>query len=99
MAVQAFPVVIRFIETNGVMGLAEILNVDVVQPIQLSPESTEHRIVGVTGVAGLVGRDAMVLKMRGGEVGRVIHKKAATVRLHDVAGETERGALGSFEFR
>jgi hypothetical protein len=55
-------------ETNGVVGLPEVLDVDVVQPIQLGAESAKHRIVSVTGIAGLVGRDAMVLKVRGGEV-------------------------------
>jgi len=99
VTMQTFPVVVRFIKANGVMGFAEILDVDVVQPIQLGAESAKHRIVSVAGVTGLVGRDAMVLKVRGGEVSGVIQIQAATVRLHDVAGEAERGVLGSFEFR
>jgi len=72
MAVQAFPVVIRFIETNGVVGLAEILHIDVVQPIQLGAEPAKHRIVRVAGVASLIGRYAVILKVRGGEVSGVI---------------------------
>ena len=86
-------------EKLWIVGFAEILHVDVVQPVQFGPEPAKHRIVCVAGVAGLVGWDAVILKVRGGKVNRVIHIKAATVRLHDVAGEAERRALGSFEFR
>ncbi len=99
MAVQAFPVVIRFIETNGVVGLAEILHIDVVQPIQFGAEPAKHRIVRVAGVASLIGRYAVILKVRGGEVIGVIDEQAATVGRHCVTGKAELGAGGPLKLR
>ena len=55
MAVQAFPVVVGLVETNRVVGCAEILHVDMMQSVQFRSEAAEHRIVGVTGIASLGG--------------------------------------------
>jgi hypothetical protein len=61
---EAFPVVVGLVKKNRVVGLGEILNVDAVQTVQLGTDAAEHRIVSVTGVAGFVCRDAMVLRVR-----------------------------------
>jgi hypothetical protein len=59
-------------------------------------ERSEHCVVGVTRVAGVVGRDAMVLKMRGSKIRGVVHTKALAIRLHDVTRQTKSRALGPF---
>jgi hypothetical protein len=66
VAVQTLAIVIGFVETNGIVGLTEILHVNVVQPVEFGPESPEHRVIGVTRIAGLIGRDAVILKVGGG---------------------------------
>ena len=52
-------------------------------------EVAEHRVMRVTGEAGLVFRNAIVLEMRGGNIGGIISIKAFAVGLHDVARQAE----------
>src|SRR6476661_2811757 len=68
VTVQTFAVVIGLVEPNRTVRLAEILHVNVVQTVKFCPESSEHRIVGVTGIAGMVRRDPVILKVRGSQI-------------------------------
>jgi hypothetical protein len=34
--------------------------------VHFGSESSEHRVIGVTGVAGLIGWNPVILKVRGG---------------------------------
>ena len=96
MTVQAFAIVVRFVKLDFVWSWwrAEIIDVNVPQSVQLRFKGAEHRIVGVTGVAGFLRRDAMVLKVSGSQIRGIIHMQALSVRLHDVARQTELSALG-----
>ena len=86
VAVQAFAVVVRFVEANGIMRLAKILHVNVVQPVKFGPGASKHRIVCVTGIAGLIGGDAVILKVRRSQVSGIIYVQALAVSLHGVTG-------------
>ncbi len=99
MTVQAFAIVVGLIELDifRPRRRTKILVVDVPQASELGANSSIKAIVSVTGVAGFIGWDAMVLKMGGRDVGRVVHVQAFAVRLHDVAGKTKFGLLGTFD--
>ncbi len=99
VTVQAFAIVVGLIELDVFWPRrrAEILDVNVAQTTELSANAAIEAIVSVTGVAGFIGWDAMVLKMGGRDVGRVVHVQAFAVRLHDVAGKAKFGLLGTFD--
>src|SRR5579862_8330254 len=97
VAMQAFAIVKRLVEMNGLHRLADVVYPDVVQSIELRGNRAVHRIVGVAGVTGLVGGHAMILKMRGGQVCGIVDVKATAPRLHNVAGKAETGLFGPLE--
>ena len=99
MAVQAFAIVVGLVELDifGPGGSAEILDVDVAQASELGANAAIKAIVGVTGVAGFLGWDAMILKMGSRNVGRVVHVQAFSVGLHDMAGKAKLRLLGAFD--
>src|ERR1700722_7870002 len=68
------------------------------QAAELGLESSEHCVVGVARIAGLVGRDAMILIVSRCQVTRVVYAKAFSVRFHDVTGQAESCALRPFHF-
>ena len=98
VAVQAFAIVVGLVELDifGPGGSAEILDVDVAQASELGAKSSIKAVIGVAGVAGFVGRDAMVLEMGGRNVGRIIHVEAFAVGFHDVAGKAKLRLFGTF---
>src|SRR5256885_979637 len=49
----------------------------------------------MAGVTGFLPRPAVVLVMRGGKPGGIVHVQAASVGSHYVTGETEAGPLGA----
>ena len=67
MTVKAFAIVVGLIELDvfGPRRRAEILDVNVT-PSELGAKAAVEAVVGVTGVAGVVRRNAMVLKMGAG---------------------------------
>jgi len=75
VAVQAFAIIVGLIELDifWARRRAEILNVNVAQASELGANAAIEAIVGVTGVAGFIGWDAMILKMGGRNVGGVVH--------------------------
>src|SRR5262245_1021845 len=95
VAVQAFPIVIWFIKLDvcRCRRLAVIVDVDMLQPAKLCLCTAEHGVVGVAGVTGLVRGYAMILEMCACQMPRIVNPKASPIRLHDVARETEFGAL------
>ena len=97
VAMQTFPIVIRMIEMNRIHRRAEILHVNVVQAVEFHAQAAVHRVIGVAGVAGFVGGDAVILKMRASDIVFVIHIQTLPPRGHDVAGQTETCLLGSLE--
>ena len=99
VAMQAFAIVVGLIELDVFRPWrrAEVLDVNVAQSSELGAKSAVEAVVGVTGVARFVGRNAMVLEMGGRNVGRIIHIEAFTVRLHDMAGKAEFRLLGTFD--
>ena len=75
VTVQAFAIVVGLIELDvfGPRRRAEILDVNMAQTSELGAKSAVQTVVGVTGVASFIGRNAMVLEMGGRDVGRVVH--------------------------
>jgi hypothetical protein len=96
VAVQALAIVERVVELDRVRDRADILHINVTQAAQLGPNAAVENVIGMAGVAGFIGRNAVVLKVGGGEIVRVVHKETLTIRFHDVAGETKCGRLGAF---
>ena len=97
VAVQTFPVVVWMIQMNRIHRRFEILHIDVVQAVQLYAKAAIHRVVGVTGVAGFVGGNAVILKMCAGNIILVVYIQTLAPRRHDVAGKTETGLLGALK--
>ncbi len=99
VTVQAFAIVVGLIELDVFRPRrgTEILDVDMPQASELGAKAAIKTIVGVTGVAGFIGRNTMVLKMSGRDVGRIVHVKAFPVGLHDVAGKAKFRLLGTFD--
>lgn len=75
VTVQAFAIVVGLIELDVFRPRrgTKILDVDVPQASELGANAAIEAVVSVTGVAGFIGWDAMVLKMSGRDVGRVVH--------------------------
>jgi len=75
VAMQTFAIVIGLVQLDFLWRRwrAEIVDVNVPQTVQLRLKGAEHRIVGVARVAGLLGRDAMVLKMCGSQTGGIVN--------------------------
>jgi hypothetical protein len=67
VTVKAFAIVVGLIELDvfGPRRRAEILDVNVTQASELGAKAAVEAVVGVTGVAGVVRRNAMDLKMGG----------------------------------
>jgi len=99
VAVQAFAIVVGLMELDifWARRRAEILNVNVAQASELGASAAIEAIVSVAGVASFVRGNAMVLKMGGRNVGRIVDVKAFTVGLHDVAGKAKLRLLGTFD--
>jgi len=56
---------------------------------QLGIDVTEHSVVGMTSEAGVILRDSIVLKMSGGNVGRIVDIQAPAMGFHDVARQAK----------
>ena len=85
VAVQAFPVVVRVVESNRMHGCPEPIDVDMVQAIQLGVNRPEHGVIGMAGVTGLVGGNTVILEMCGRNVGGIVHVQTPPIGFHDVA--------------
>lgn len=89
MAMQALAIVERLIQMDRIHWRCQVLDVNVPKSMQLNPDGAVHRVVRVAGVACLVGRNAMILKMGGRDMVHVVNVKASAVRLHDVTGKAK----------
>jgi len=98
MAVEALAIVEWLVQfyVFGTRFRSKIVNIEMMEAAELGFKRSEHRVVRVAGVTGLVRGDAMILKVGGGKIGRVVDVKALAVGFHDVAGETKGGALRTF---
>src|SRR5713226_4114227 len=98
MAVQALAIVVRLVEPDVFRRwrFSEVIHIDMSKPAKLGLDSAEHRIIRVARVAGFVRRDAMILKVRRGQVLRIVHAQALSIRLHDVARKARPRTLGIF---
>jgi hypothetical protein len=96
---QAFPVVVGIIEPNGFgrWRFPEIVHIDVLEAVHFGAKAAEHRVVGVAGIAGFVGGNAVVLKVSCGKVGGIIDQQAFAERLHFMTGETKLRSLGAID--
>src|SRR5579864_4310547 len=98
MTVQAFAVVIRAVELDGVFWFTEVLHPYVMQAPQLGFRKTGvQSVVGVAGVPGLIAGHAAVLVMSSRNVPGVVYHQALPVVAHDVTGEAERSLLGPLD--
>ena len=94
---QAFAIIEWLVQLDGIHSGPQILDIDVPEPVQLHPDRSVHRVVGMAGVARFVERDAMILKMRRRDMILVVDKKAPPIGFHDVARKTEIGLLRALE--
>src|SRR3984893_9282314 len=99
VAVQTLAIVERVVETDGLGSWrsAEIVHIHVLEAMHLGAKAAKHRVVGVAGVAGLVGGNAVVLKVGGSQVGGIVHQQALAVWFHLVTGETKLGPFGTID--
>ena len=86
MAVKAFTIVVRLIEGKLCRHRLEVINVEMPEPAELGLYAAKHRVIGVTGIAGFISRDAIILEMRGGNIGWIIDAQTFSVSLHRMAG-------------
>src|SRR5216684_601166 len=100
VAMEAFAIVIRLIELDVLGGrrCSKVIHVNMSQSAKLGLDSAEHGVIRVACVAGFVRTNAMVLKMCGGQMLRIVNAQALSVRLHDVARQAEFSALCVFQF-
>src|SRR6266702_2027933 len=93
VAVQALAVVVRLVELDVLRcwRSSKVIHVDM-------SESAKHGVIRVARVAGFVRRNAMILKMCGGEMLGVVHAQTLSVRFHDVARKTEFSTLCVLQF-
>src|SRR6266567_5707385 len=98
MAMQALPVVVWLTQLDifGSRFFSQVVHIEMAKSAKFCLERSKHSVVGVTCVAGLVLRDAMVLKVGGSKIRWIVHVKAFAIRFHDVARETKPRALGTF---
>ena len=89
MAVQTLPVIVWMIEFDGLLRLAYVLRINMVQPSQFGIKAAENRVIGMAGVTGFIARHASILEMRGRNIRRIVHIQAMPVRLHDVAAQAK----------
>jgi hypothetical protein len=99
VAMKALAIVVRRIELDRIRDRADVLDINVAQAAELGPHAAIENVIGMAGVAGFIGGNAVVLKVGGGDMVRVVHIKTLAVLFHDVAGETKRRCLGTFHVR
>src|SRR6185437_14151112 len=71
VTVQAGLVIEGLVEVDGFHGGAEVLHPDVMEPLELSLQGAELRVVGVAGVTGGIGGHEMVLEVDGGNIASI----------------------------
>src|SRR3954454_22721140 len=91
MTMEAFAIVIGIIKLDGLRCFSHILHVHMPQPAQLSQRRSVKYVICVTGVTGLIARNASVLKMRCGNIRGVVDPQAFSVWFHDVTRKAELG--------
>ena len=89
MTMQAFAIIERLIQVDRIHRGSQILDINVPKSMQLNSDGAVHRVVRVAGVARLVHRNAMILKMDRRDMVHVVNVKASAVRLHDVTGKAK----------
>src|SRR5260370_15510499 len=95
VAVQAFAVVISRVELDlgGLGDFPKILNIYMVQAAPFRAIVAEHRVIGVTGEAGMIARNKGVLEMRGREVAFFIDVQTLAEIRHYMARKEEHRRL------
>ncbi len=73
MAMQTFTVVIGMVDVDGVHRRSEIVDVDMVQPVQLAADRAIHGVIGVTRIAGFIRWNPVILEMTRWDIGGVVH--------------------------
>lgn len=99
VAVEALAIVEGVIEAN-VLGRgrrAEIVNVDVPEPVHFGANVAKHGVGGMAGEARCVGGNAMILEMGSSQVRGIVNHEAFPVRLHFMTRKTKLGLLGTFD--
>lgn len=97
VAMQALAIVERLVELDfsSLWYCPQVLNVNVRQTPRFVFQPAKHGVVRVTGIAGPVPRNAIVLEVRGRQVTAVVYVEAPTIVLHRVAREAEFRSLGA----
>ena len=86
VAVQAFTIIVGLIKNYFLRYGPEIINVEMLQSSHLRLQAAKHRVIGVTGITGFISRDAIVLKMGSGNIGRIVDAQTFPVGFHRMAG-------------
>ena len=97
VAVETLAVVEGCVEldVSRLWHLPDVLHINVAQSAKFGVGSTEHGVVRMAGIAGMIARNEIVLKMLGRDVTRVVDVEAAAEIVHNVAGEAELRAGGA----
>lgn len=91
VTVQAFAIVVRSVQFDvcWLWRIPKILNKDVLEPSEFGTQAAVQAVVGMAGVARLIGWHSMILKMCGRDIRRVVHIETSSISFHDVAGDAE----------
>ena len=89
MAMQAFPVLERFVKRQFCRRGLEVIHIKMLQTAQLGIDVAEHRVVGMAGETRVVFGYTVVLEMGSRNILRVINVKALAMGPHDVARQAE----------
>ena len=93
MAMQALAIIEGLVQVDWIHRRSQVLDVNVPKSVELDPDGAVHRVVRVAGVARVVRRNAMVLKMGGWDMLYIVNVEASAVRLHDVTRKAKVGLL------
>lgn len=97
MAVEALTIVERLIKSELCRYRLEVVDIQMPEPAELGLHAAEHRVVSVTGITRRISRDAIVLKVRRGNISWIVNTQAFPVGLHRMARQTKIGGFGFFE--
>src|ERR1700679_2818399 len=99
MAVQALEIAITSLNDDRIRRRAHVLHVNSGESCELILEWTVNGVIRVAGITGRFRRNAMILKMLGGNVTGIVDVKAFAVVLHGMAGNAEASLLGALHVR
>jgi hypothetical protein len=97
VTVQTLTIVVRLVESELFGHRLEVVDLEMPESAELGFHPAKHRVISVTGITGFASRDAIILEVRGGNVGLIVVAQTFSVGLHGMAGETKVGGFGLFE--